>query len=509
MTNQHSNTPPKWRKSIAFATIVAVSAVSEAGAFNHGAIPGSRRATVSSAVKMHPSSANAAYSFRQRHVSSRSSMSELNASSLNKYDLKDGRNVYGPKFVISRSLKPVAITTAALFGLFSFSSNAAVALGKKAATATATSTASSTAALALPSLTTLVLACLLPTLSGYYKSEYGVSYGYGTAMAASSYLILSSIANSAGLPLLPCPLQLTTFSSYHPAAIFTSLSTTASTQFSSLPSAYLNLKTLLPSSLPATHAFALLFYGMRLDIFLLYREIFLPRFRAMRERIEDRAKKQGARWKRTPFIVSCAVLYFCMVCPLLVTSNLCHGLGMGMSTTATANGMTKSLENMLRTSILASLLGFVLGALGDINKSIGKAIQGEDQLITWGIFRFFRHPNYTGEVIGWVSSCLSAFLAVAWYTAGTCSGVKESLAIWRGKAPYLILSVLGAMGISFVLGTATAGLEFRQKEKYGEMKEYQEWVKKSWVGFEMGQRKEVVVESEKRNDVEKEVGDNL
>ncbi|KAL7466566.1 hypothetical protein ACHAXS_006870 [Conticribra weissflogii] len=512
MTDHHNNTPPKWCKSYVFATILVASSVRDAWAFSRGAIPAPKRPTpLLSAVSMKSSAADAPRSLRPQKYSSLVSLSELSASSLNNNDLDGGINVEGPNFVISRSLKPVAITTAALLGLFSFSSNAALAFGKKAATATATSTASSPAALALPSLTTLFLTCLLPTLSGFYKSEYGVSYGYGTAMAASSYLILSSVANSAGLPLLPCPIRLTEFSSYHPTAIFSSLSTTATALFSSLPSACQNLKSLLPSSLPAIHAFALLFYGVRLDLFLLYREIFLPRFRAMRERIEDRAKKQGARWKRTPFLVSCAVLYFCMVCPLLVTSDLCRGLGMGTSTTAAASGMTASLENMLRASIFTSLLGFLLGAVGDINKSIGKAFQGEDQLITWGIFRFFRHPNYTGEVIGWVSSCLSAFLAVAWHASGTCGGVKEALAIWKGKAPYLMLSVLGAMGISFVLGTATAGLEFRQREKYGGMKEYQEWVKKSWVGFEMGQRKEVVavVESENGNDGEKEGGDNL
>ena len=52
-------------------------------------------------------------------------------------------------------------------------------------------------------------------------------------------------------------------------------------------------------------------------------------------------------------------------------------------------------------------------------------------------------------------------------------------------APYLLLSVMGAAGISFVLATATTGLEFRQKEKYGDTDEYQEWIKKSWVGFKM------------------------
>jgi hypothetical protein len=90
-------------------------------------------------------------------------------------------------------------------------------------------------------------------------SEYGVSYGYGTAMAASSYLILSSrlsIANAAGLPLLPAIKDVLSFTSFHPVGIVSSLSTTMS-----------NLQTLLPASLPAFHAFTLFLYGTRLDMF--------------------------------------------------------------------------------------------------------------------------------------------------------------------------------------------------------------------------------------------------
>ena len=57
-------------------------------------------------------------------------------------------------------------------------------------------------------------------------------------------------------------------------------------------------------------------------------------------------------------------------------------------------------------------------------------------------------------------------------------------------APYLVLSVLGATGITFVLATATTGLEYRQKEKYGDTEEYQRWIKSSWVGFKMAPKKE-------------------
>lgn len=357
------------------------------------------------------------------------------------------------------SRRTTAVAGNGIFLCTLLKSNAAIAK-------TAATTLSSVAAapVLLPPLYKILLACLLPTLLGYYKSEYGVSYGYGTAMAASSYLILSSISQSAGLPLTK------------PDAILSSLTATVD-----------SLRTLLPASLPAFHAFALLFYGTRLNLFLLYRELCLPRFRAMRERIEDRAKKQGGRMKRTPFLLSCTFLYFCLSCPVLVTTKLCEGMSMSCSL-GLGGGLISILEQSLRLSVILALSGFLLGAFGDLNKSFGKMLKGEDTLITGGIFRYFRHPNYTGEVIGWTSSCLAAFLAVALKTVADTSS-NGGLYVWKSMAGFLSLSVIGAIGISFVLGTATAGLEFRQQEKYGDSEEYKQWVKKSWVGFKMGKQK--------------------
>ena len=319
---------------------------------------------------------------------------------------------------------------------------------------------SASSSIVLPTTQSLVLACLLPTLLGFYKSEYGVSYGYGTAMAASSILVLSSIAKASGSSLLVGPVALST--------ILPSISTFM-----------INLKS-LSSSLPGFHAASLLFYGTRLNLFLLYRELFLRRFREMRELIEDRAKKQGSRLKRAPFIASCAFLYYCMMCPLLVTSQVCNGLPM-----TTGSSQFSFLEQAIRVFVGLTLSGFILGAIGDLNKSIGKMMKGEEALITGGVFRVMRHPNYTGEIVGWVSNCLASFAAVSWKATQGEGG----LMVWKCQAPHLIMSAIGALGITFVLRTATAGLENRQAEKYGDTEEYKTWVRKSWIGFTAGRKK--------------------
>jgi len=89
--------------------------------------------------------------------------------------------------------------------------------------------------LALPSTAALAAASTIPTLLGFWKSEYGVSYAYGFAMAAAGAMHLAN-----------------------------------------------------PSPLAVAHAAVVLAYGARLNLFLLYREMAIPRFRKFRETIEVR-----------------------------------------------------------------------------------------------------------------------------------------------------------------------------------------------------------------------------
>ena len=258
------------------------------------------------------------------------------------------------------------------------------------------STSLQSAPVALPSLTKVALSCILPTSLGFYKSEYSVSYGYGTSVALLAYMILQ---------------QLT------------------------------------PGTVPYYHALALFFYGTRLNIFLLYREVCIPSFRKFRETIEEKAPSN--RFQRAPFILSCAVLYACLAAPLFVTS--------------TCTSFTKLTEGL----VTCTWIGFLLAAFGDLQKSVVKARNGEDTLVTGGVFHFLRHPNFTGETIGWTSSFLVAL----------------SVGSWKNNVGLLAASALGWSGIVFVLAMAATSLEKKQKEKYGGTLEYKEWVKRSWAGI--------------------------
>ena len=117
--------------------------------------------------------------------------------------------------------------------------------------------------------------------------------------------------------------------------------------------------------------------------------------------------------------------------------------------------------------------GFGLAATGDIVKTVVKAREGKDFLVTGGPFRLLRHPNYTGELVGWSASLVAALLAAA----------KGGPSFARAVAPWIVGSLVGWAGILFVLaGEATAGLEKKQQEKYGGTEKYEQWVTRTWAG---------------------------
>lgn len=212
-----------------------------------------------------------------------------------------------------------------------------------------------------------------------------------------------------------------------------------------------------PSLLGKAHALVLALYGFRLNAFLLYRELKIDRFKKFVEKIEDKANSRGGRLSRLPFILGCGFLYFCMAAPLFVT--------------AQAEALPIAV-----TFIALAYEGFYVAAWGDLIKTRVKAKEGEDALVVSGPFALVRHPNYSGEMLLWTSSLMAAFLLS--YVTGTLAA----------NAVWLAFSVLGAIGINFVLVQATTGLEKRQKEKYGdpshpEYEKYKKWVSISWKGI--------------------------
>ena len=249
----------------------------------------------------------------------------------------------------------------------------------------------------LPSLAALTAASVAPTCLGFWKNGYAVSYAYGGAMAAGALLTLPHT-----------------------------------------------------SGLAAAHALAYIFYGVRLNLFLLYRELALPE---SVHQMVNRPAGLKERLKRAPIILGCSGLYFCMLASLRVTATI---------------GTTMSGPSGMAVGLMYAGLG--IAALGDTVKSVVKAKEGKDTLVTAFPHNLLRHPNYTGEFFGWTASFAAAILAAA------SSGTLLSSAVW------LIAAAVGTAGIQFVLAGAAGGLEKKQKEKHGGSAEYDEWIRQSWPG---------------------------
>ena len=177
---------------------------------------------------------------------------------------------------------------------------------------------------ALPSQAALAAASLVPTCLGLWKTGYAVSYGYGGAMAAAALLYLPQATGVA-----------------------------------------------------KWHALACAFYGIRLNAFLLYRELFLP---PEVHQMSPRDATLEERLKRLPVILGCSLLYYGMAAPLRVTALKAPPPG-GAAAAAVA----------------AAFAGFGIAALGDAVKSFVKARRGAGHLVTVFPFNLLRHPNYTGE----------------------------------------------------------------------------------------------------------------
>jgi len=255
----------------------------------------------------------------------------------------------------------------------------------------------------------LAAASMLPALLGFWKSEYGVSYAYGTATFLSGILVL--------------------------------------------PSATTRIAT--------AHAACLALYGLRLNAFLLYRELSIARFREFRDKIEARALEKGGRLSRAPFIASCGLLYLGLAAPLMLTAPA---------------SAPPALAGALVCLMYA---GWLTAAAGDAWKSVVKARKGEDALVTGGPFRHLRHPNFSGEMLLWGASA-----AAGAATAATNFDGRGVLA----ACGWLSLSALGWAGISFVLAQAATNLEKRQAQKYAGTPGFTEWRRGAWPGITLPQK---------------------
>jgi len=298
--------------------------------------------------------------------------------------------------------------------------------GFKSSKATTTSLSSSLTSI----IPREVLTSFLPASLGFYKNEYGVSYGYGLATACTALSILRSSGKAS---------LLTTF-----------------------------------------HAASLMFYGVRLCVFLAIRLAISTRNQELAQKIEDRAMEKS-RLSRSPFVLSCGLLYYGLATPLWFTSKL--------------QDPSFQVSFLMKGLIAMTWFGFGIAALGDFTKTYVKKFVRKDEyaLVTEGVYSILRHPNYTGEIIGWTANALCGLVA-AFALATSESAVITGLPLLLSK---IGVTMYGWALIVFVLLRATTTLEKRQEETYKKDIKYKDWIKSTWAGWVIPDTKDGEVELDK------------
>ena len=141
--------------------------------------------------------------------------------------------------------------------------------------------------------------------------------------------------------------------------------------------------------------------------------------------------------------LSCALLYTCQSSPLayIIKSN------------------KKDNKKLLYIGIIISTIGLILEVEADNYKSNAKKINPK-RFVDTGLYKYVRCPNYLGEIIFW--------------TGNFISGIN----MYTGFFQWFI-TILGYVGIVYVMFSGARRIEIYQNKNYGNNKEYQDYIKKT------------------------------
>jgi steroid 5-alpha reductase family enzyme len=247
--------------------------------------------------------------------------------------------------------------------------------------------------------------CLLSTSPGVYDAHLSVSYGYGLALIFQATCFM-------GAPLGQ-------------------------------------------GSASALLLLAYVLYGVKVVVFQLARDLDPAYVQKALEpsRAKQRAKGQepvGLSSARLPLVIGVGLLLTTYCFPLHATA-------------AASSSMAGTL--LAGCGALVALAGLGFQTVADVQKLLVKRSQGADALVTGGLWRLSRHPNYLGEIV------FQAGVLLAGVAASLASG---SLRVALSRCCLSLVAPLTFIGI--MLG-ATRGLEARQLAAYKEEPNYREYVR--------------------------------
>lgn len=186
-------------------------------------------------------------------------------------------------------------------------------------------------------------------------------------------------------------------------------------------------------------ALVLVLYGFRLGGFLAFRELRSSFYnQKMKGEISD-GSHMSFLFKIMLWL-SCSLLYLLMASPIIFrfvnndNGDLCFIIG-----------------------IVISAFGIIFEALSDSPKNRSKK-KNPDRFCDSGLYKIVRCPNYLGELIIWTGILISGFT--------TLHGIGQ----WT-------VSIIGYIGIVYIMFSGARRLELRQDRTYGNNIEYKNYIK--------------------------------
>lgn len=181
-------------------------------------------------------------------------------------------------------------------------------------------------------------------------------------------------------------------------------------------------------------------YGMRLALFLIWREQSASFGRELEASKERSAHIKGA--VKIAIWVSVSALYVAMYAPGL------------LSLTASAAGHAIAT---LPVGVVIMLAGLLLEAAADAQKARLKAANPA-RFVSSGLFAIVRSPNYFGEMLFWFGLFVSGIAAYA------------TIGDW-------LLAGIGLICIELIMLGSARRLELKQAERYGGEPDYQRYAR--------------------------------
>lgn len=183
----------------------------------------------------------------------------------------------------------------------------------------------------------------------------------------------------------------------------------------------------------------LICYGLRLSGFLAYRELKSTTYnKKMQKEISD-----GSHMPLIAKImlwITCALLYLLMTAPIIYRAI-----------------NEDNIDTCFIIGIIIAVVGIFIEALSDLQKSKAKK-KNPNRFCDSGLFKIVRCPNYFGELLIWLGIFITGFSTL------------NSIGQW-------IMSIIGFIGIVYIMFSGARRLELRQDRNYGDNKDYQKYVK--------------------------------